>query len=89
MLVAGGAGDRDPEPSGEATAAPTAALVEEPLAAGAAFVEDIEAVGAVWQRQERGLLTASPEGTLPAGGAAIRAGAVAALVRLATELADA
>lgn len=66
----------------------TAPLVEGPLAA-TAFIEDVEAVRAAWQRREHGLLTASAEGALPAGGAAVRAGAVAALVLAAAELADA
>jgi len=43
-LVAVRADDRDPQPSGEAAAALAAALVEEPLAAAATLVEDVEGV---------------------------------------------
>jgi hypothetical protein len=90
-LVAGGAGDRDPEPTDEAATALAALLVEEPLAAAGAFVEDefVETVRATWHRRERGLSTTSPEGGLPAGRVAVQAGATAGLVPVAAELADA
>jgi hypothetical protein len=88
-LIAGRTGDGDPEPPGEAAAALTASLVEEPLAAADALVEDVETVSAAWRHRDHGLLTPSPEGSLPAGGGAVRAGPTAALVLLAAELADA
>jgi hypothetical protein len=88
-LVAGRAGNRDTEASGEAVAALTALLVEEPLAAAAAFVKDVETVAAAWQGRDHGPLTTSPEGALPTGGVAVRPGATAILVLVAAELADA
>lgn len=44
-LVAARAGDRQPKPSGEAAAGFTATFVEQPLAARAALVEDVEGMG--------------------------------------------
>jgi len=67
----------------------TPLLVEEPLAAAGALVEDVETMSAAWQGRDCGLLTTSPEGSLPASGVAVRPGATAALVLLAAELADA
>jgi hypothetical protein len=87
-LVAGWAGDRGPEPSGEAAACLTALLVEESLAAAGALIEDVETVSGVERRRDHGLLTTSPEGSLPTGGVAVRAGPTAGLVLVAAELAD-
>ena len=87
-LVAARAGDREAEPPGEAVAAFAAPLVEQPLAAGAALVEDVEGVQARGRRGERRPPATRAEGTLPAGVAAVRAGADARVL-VATELADA
>jgi hypothetical protein len=88
-LVTDRTGEGDAEPSGEAVAALTALLVEEPLAAVAAFVKDVETVGVAWQGRDHGPLTTSAEGALPTGGVAVRPGATAVLVLVAAEQADA
>src|SRR5215813_420088 len=87
--VAARAHDRDAEAPDEPAAALTALLVEEPLATAGAFIEDVEPVNAALRRRGHGSLTPSPEGSLPAGGVAVRAGPTAALVLVAAELADA
>jgi len=86
-LVAGRTGDRDAEPPGEAAAGLTALFVEEPLAAAGTFIEDVKPVSVARRRRDHGLLTPSPEGSLPASGVAVRAEPT--LVLVAAELADA
>jgi hypothetical protein len=88
-FVAARAHDGNAEPAGEAVAALTAPIVEEPLAAGTTLVEDVETVSVARQGRRHRLLTTGPEGTLPAGGVAVQPGAAAALVLLAAEQADA
>ena len=85
-LIAARAGDREAKPPGEAMAACTAPLVQQPLAAGAALVEDVEGVRARRRGEHRPPPTRT-EGTLPAGVAAVRAGADARV--LVAELTDA
>jgi hypothetical protein len=87
-LVAARAEDRDSEPSGEALAALTPPFIEEPLAAAAALVEDVEGARARGWRGHHGLPATSAERALPAFVAAVRAGPNA-LVLVAAELADA
>jgi len=87
-LVATRTYDGEPKPSGEAIAARTAALVDEPVAAAATLVEDVESMRARGRRGKHRPPATSAEGALPAFVATVGAGSDA-LVRVAAELADA